>query len=79
MTELKACPFCGGEATYGKVLGFSCEGRCVKCIKCGARSVPHMIDLPRMTENGLDERTRYDEEQAKEKAAEAWNRRVDNE
>lgn len=32
MTELKPCPFCGGEANYQ---GFELNNYCVYCRKCG--------------------------------------------
>lgn len=76
MTPLKPCPFCGGEAVFGKVLAYMSEGRNVKCVKCGARSNSYLIDTPKMTFNGADDGTRMSVEQAKEKAATAWNRRA---
>ena len=58
MTELKPCPFCGGEATFGgseHVKPYDKPYWYVVCFNCGA-SV-------------------YGNED-KEKAVEAWNRRV---
>ena len=34
------------------------------------------VDHPKFTANGLDESTRYTEEQAKQRVADVWNRRV---
>ena len=76
--ELKPCPFCGGKATYGRCMTYTAEGWCVKCTKCGARSVPIYENLPTMTSGGLDETTRYNTEEAKRKTAEKWNRRAND-
>lgn len=76
LPPLKPCPFCGGEATFGKVCAYLSEGRNVKCVKCGARSNSYLIDTPKMTLTGADDGTRLTVEQAKEKAAAAWNRRA---
>ena len=80
MIDLKPCPFCGGKAGFTDVMMYANDGQCVKCLQCGARSKTVPIDLPEMKfcNSGLfaDENTRYTKEQAKEKAAEAWNYRV---
>jgi Lar family restriction alleviation protein len=74
--ELKPCPFCGGEAEVINTMFYKDKGRRVKCKKCFAVCTFFLIDHPRLTPNGLDESTRYTEEQATQKAVEAWNRRV---
>ncbi len=50
---------------------------CVRviCTECGVRTVPVLIDHPKMTANGLDESTRLTEEQAAEKVRGLWNSR----
>ena len=60
--KLKPCPFCGGE---GKLItsGFNDCYSLVKCKQCGAESKPFKISKEYCSD---------------EKAAEAWNRRVDN-
>ena len=77
--ELKRCPFCGGEAELkeGKVY----IDRCIRarCKNGCVSSKPILIDHPRVTTDGLDESTRYTEEQAKQEAAKMWNRRVNRE
>lgn len=84
MNELKRCPFCGGEAivikanissTIGYQVKYSTIGYQVKCTECFAYSFPVLVDHPVLRYDGLDESTRYIEEQAKEKAIEKWNRR----
>ena len=78
MDKLKPCPFCGGAAeltnsnAYGSPIVF------VRCAKCKARTPYMWIDHPRMKAAGLDESTRYTEEQAEAKAIEAWNRRAND-
>lgn len=76
MNELKRCPFCGGEAIVIEANIFSIIGYRVKCTKCFVFSFPVLVDHPVLQYDGLDESTRYTEEQAKEKAIEKWNRRV---
>lgn len=63
--KLKPCPFCGGEA-YIKIKSFDVfiHGAVVECSKCKART--------KLVEPSMD----YT---AKDKAAELWNRRVENE
>lgn len=75
MDKLKPCPFCWGEAElkpstiYGSPIVF------VRCATCFVRTDYVWIDHPRMKATGLDESTRYTEEQAEAKVIEAWNRR----
>lgn len=79
MDKLKPCPFCGGEAELRDGFIYLDETRLVVCKKCHVRTVPVLINHPSFTANGLDESTRYTAEQAAAKAAEAWNRRADDE
>lgn len=73
--KLKPCPFCGGEAAFRKVLTYVAEGWCIKCTVCAARSVPVLVNIPKISWDGPP--VVYNEEQAKAKTAEAWNRRAD--
>lgn len=74
--ELKPCPFCGGEARIkpGRMYYDSCVQ--VRCLECGCETKPIVIDHPQVTANGVDESTRYTEEQAVNIAAKIWNRRT---
>mgnify|MGYP003303110148 CR=1 FL=1 len=60
MSELKPCPFCGGEAKW--YYHGTTEGGFVLCTKCEAST------------NIFDEQ--HNEEDCKAVAFEAWNRRV---
>lgn len=77
--KLKRCPCCGGEAQIGNVRSFLGKGIYVKCKNCELRTEVILVDNPVLKCVGLDESTRYTEEQAVEKSAEIWNRRVDDE
>lgn len=77
MAELKPCPFCGGEAeiAYGNI--YISRVVSVRCTKCRAKTNFVWIDHPNMSyTGGLDESTRYTEQQAENRAIEAWNRRA---
>ena len=64
MSELKPCPFCGGEA---KIFTFYKGGLCVKCMNCYNQ-----------THVWIDECIAdAQKKSAFEKAVAAWNRRVE--
>lgn len=69
MTNLKKCPFCGGEAecyrTVVKANGHYCDATAVRCLGCGARTGYVLFDA-RKHPNG--------EEYAE--AERAWENRV---
>lgn len=74
--ELKRCPCCSGEAEFRNARFFIDKGIYVKCKVCGLRTEVIPVDHPVLKyDGGLDESTRYTEEQAVEKSAEIWNRR----
>lgn len=81
MPELKPCPFCGGRAELKPGKLYADDVVFVKCTKCHARTNFVWINHPSLdiTTGMLKEGERYTEQQAKKKAIEAWNRRVNNE
>lgn len=74
--DLNPCPCCGGQAIYKQVNLYMDTGWRVQCIKCKLKTMFELIDHPNFPANGLDESTRYTEEQAKQRVADVWNRRV---
>ena len=77
---LKPCPFCGGEAEVIHTRVYLDEARRVGCTLCHVVTPAVLVNHPAYTENSFgkpDESTRYTAERAEEKAAEVWNRRVD--
>lgn len=70
--ELKPCPFCGGKADYKRTViktnGAWCDAINVRCTSCDARS-NRILYSAKLHKNDAE----YIE------AAEAWNRRADNE
>lgn len=59
MTELKPCPFCGGEAhVYETVNGGTRKLYWIECLKCYAES-PKSLDLP---QDSIDAWNRRDED-----------------
>ena len=78
MAELKPCPFCGGEGEVSDVISFRRDGKTIKCTKCGARSKYVFIDSPILDYTGLNESTRYTEEQAVQIVTDLWNSRAED-
>ena len=78
-TELKPCPFCGSSAEIKEGYVYMDKAIRERCTKGCVSTKPILIDHPKITYNGKDESTRYTNDQAKDKAAEIWNRRSDNE
>ena len=85
MTELKPCPFCGGEAEIAKGRLYVDTTYAVKCKSCLCRTAAVMVDHPNLiwregcSAPELDESTRYNGSHAMEIAAEAWNHRIEQE
>lgn len=64
MTNLKRCPFCGGEAKVAHDVTIVYTWSYISCTKCKARTTYFLMS----TEYSSDQR-----------AIEAWNRRVEDE
>lgn len=77
MDKLKPCPFCGGEAELKHLIVYN-SSFFVRCTACYARTDYVWIDHPCMKAAGLDESTRYTEEQVEAESIEAWNRREED-
>ncbi|MBR3610028.1 MAG: Lar family restriction alleviation protein [Oscillospiraceae bacterium] len=75
--RLKKCPFCGGKASFKKERIWLEDGISIRCEKCHTKTKIVLIDHPAFSAkcNGLDESTRYTEEQAMEVVAKIWNER----
>lgn len=61
--DLKPCPFCGGKAKFKTTHLDSTLSALVECSDCECRTIPIKWSL---------------DYAAKEKAAELWNRRIEN-
>lgn len=78
-TELKPCPFCGGDAEVREAYVYLDAAVLIRCSNCFVKTEKVLVNHPKLKYDGLDESTRYTKEQAIQKAAEVWNRRSDNE
>lgn len=76
-SDLPKCPFCGGGAEYHVRHYYVNVGWCVRCAECGCSTIPVMVNLPRITPDGPDYKTKYTEQQAKEIARNLWSCRVE--
>lgn len=80
--ELKPCPFCGGKAEIIDCNVYADKAKKIRCTGCKVYTPPILINHPAYSSKTypkLDESTRYTAEQAAEKTAEHWNRRVKDE
>lgn len=64
MDNLKPCPFCGYRAEIEHTFIFGNDYSLVRCVKCRVKTEPIMKSFTYSSD---------------ERAAEAWNRRADNE
>lgn len=69
MTNLKPCPFCGGEAELKDGNLYCDKTFYVKCKNCKAMTDRTLVNHPAMALDGsLIEKTRYTEKQAKKQS-----------
>ena len=68
MTELKPCPFCGGNNLTTITMYYGVK---IACFDCGA-------NVSSIKNNGEYKTLRQARNKHERKAIEAWNRRVDN-
>lgn len=73
---LKQCPFCNGDAQLLKRKTYTAYGYIVRCSQCFCRSHYIMVDSPQLKYDGIDEMTRYTDEQAQQIVADLWNMRA---
>lgn len=77
--ELKPCPFCGADAEVKEGTVYGEKAMRARCTQGCVTTKPFLVNHPKYTQKtfpNLDESTRYTEEQARQKAAELWNRRT---
>ena len=74
--DLKPCPFCNGAAAVIDTHVYLDAAIRIGCGKCRVITPAVLINHPAYKGEGLDESTRYTRDQAVNKAARVWNRRV---
>jgi len=75
-TELKPCPFCGGEAELHKTKIYLCDAVQIHCKKCSVHTPKEVFNHLLYSEG---EKIYVTQTMAIEKVTNVWNRRVDNE
>ena len=63
MSDLKPCPFCGGESMLVNTVALAERCKSVMCMRCKAK---------------VNNFSSYSDERSAELAIEAWNRRVED-
>ena len=77
-TNLKPCPFCGGEAETHYQPIYMDNGVCIRCTKCRARSKFFPCDCTYQFYHG-EKNVFISKERATSDAINMWNRRAYNE
>lgn len=73
---IRNCPCCNGRAEVKHTKIYYTDAIRIRCTECQLTTSPVAINHPQIKATGLDETTRYTEQQAIQISIDKWNRRV---